>query len=122
MNARPLILALGAVLLIAGLIGLLMPVSVSDGVGCGVPISGGDTSAARQRDQSNLGNSVITDIPVVGPAVQSISPPTHYEADCNSALGTRLVWSIPLAVIGLIGIGGAFLIRSRSPGVRSAHG
>jgi hypothetical protein len=113
MTLRRLVLLVGAVLLIAGFIALLVPISVSgnDGsVGCGVPISGGDLTNARQKDNQNPSNAA-GNLPVVGPVIQSIAPPSNYAADCTSAVQTRLWWAIPLAVVGVLVIAGSFTVR-----------
>ena len=117
MTVRRLVLLVGEVLVIAGFIALLVPVSVSgkDGsVGCGVPISGGDLTSARQKDSQNPSNAAGT-IPVVGPVIQSLAPPSHYAADCSSAVQTRLWWAIPLAVVGILVIAGSFTVRDGRP-------
>jgi hypothetical protein len=115
MTLRRLVLLVGAVLLIAGFIALLVPVTVSgkDGsVGCGVPISGGDLTSARQKDNQNPSNAA-GNVPVLGPVIQSIAPPSNYAADCSSAVQTRLWWAIPLAVVGVLVIAGSFTVRDR---------
>jgi hypothetical protein len=115
MTGRRLILLVGAVVLVAGIVALLVPVSVSgnDGsVGCGVPISGGDLTTARQKDNQNPSNAA-GNIPLVGPVIQSVAPPSHYAADCSSAVQTRLWWAIPLAVVGVLVIVGSFTVRDR---------
>jgi hypothetical protein len=112
MTVRRLVLLVGAVLLMAGFIALLVPVSVSgnDGsVGCGVPISGGDVTSARQKDNQNPSNAA-GNLPVVGPVIQSIAPPSNYAADCRSAVQTRLWWAIPFAVVGVLVIAGSFTV------------
>lgn len=118
MNARTLMLVAGAVLLIVGVIGLLVPVSASsngESVGCGNAIMK-DTSEAEKKDK-NLGNTaadVATDLGV--PQVSEAIPQTHFVAACDSAVSGRRAWSIPVAVVGLIVAGGAFLVRGgRSP-------
>lgn len=118
MTVRRLVLLVGAVVLLAGIIALLVPVSVSGPNGnasCGMAISGGDLSEAQQKD-NNAGNAAGS-VPVIGPVVQSVAPQTqtHYVADCNSAIGTRLWWSVPLAVVGALVIAGSFVVRDRAP-------
>lgn len=109
MTLRRMLLAVGAVLLIAGVIGLLVPVSVSDGnggsIGCGNAVAT-DLSAARQAD-----NKTGANIPIVNQFV----PHTDYAAQCQSSVGGRRAWTIPLTVIGIIGVAGALLVR-RNPG------
>ena len=117
MTVRRLVLLVGAALLIAGFIALLVPVSVSgnDGsVGCGVPISGGDLTSARQKDNQNPSNAA-GNIPVIGPIIQSVAPPSNYAADCSSAVHARLWWAIPLAVVGVLVIAGSFTVRDGRP-------
>jgi hypothetical protein len=105
MTVRRLIIAVGAVLLLAGVIGLLVPVSVSDGngssIGCGNAIAT-DLSAARQANDKSEAN-----IPIVNQFV----PHTDYVAQCQSSVGGRRAWTIPLAVVGIVGIAGALLVR-----------
>jgi hypothetical protein len=100
-----LIIAVGAVLLLAGVIGLLVPVSVSDGnggsVACGNAVAE-DLSAARSANDKNGANI---------PIVNQLLPHTDYVAQCQSAVSGRRMWTIPLAVVGVIAIGGALLVR-----------
>ena len=118
MGVRRVILLVGAVLLLAGIIALLTPVRISGPSGnanCGMAISGGDLAEAQQKD-NNAGNAA-GGVPVIGPLVQSMAPQTqtHYVADCNSAIDTRLAWSVPLAVVGALVTVGSFVIRDRTP-------
>ena len=110
MTVRRLVLGLAAVLLVAGVIGLLVPVSVSDGNGASLGCGNGavsDLTAARNANDKSVAN-----IPVVNQFV----PHTDYVAQCESALGTRRAWTIPLTLVGLVGIGGALLVRrDRAP-------
>jgi hypothetical protein len=117
MNTRMLVLVAGAVLLVAGIIGLLIPVSASSGsdgktVGCGSALIS-DLSEARTADNnlSNKGADITKDIaPGLAPAIPG---QTDYVGACNSELGSRRAWTIPLAVVGLLVSGGSFLVRSR---------
>ncbi|MGA7054119.1 MAG: aminopeptidase [Mycobacterium sp.] len=105
MTTRRLIIAVGAVLLLAGVIGLLVPVSVSDGNGGSVACGNGiasDLSAA-----SNANNKDGANIPVLNQLI----PHNDYVAQCESSLSSRRAWSIPLTLVGVIGIGGALLMR-----------
>lgn len=110
-SARRLIMAVGAVLLLAGVIGLLVPVSVSDGNGnsisCGNAIAP-DYSAARNANDKNGANI---------PILNQVLPHTDFVAQCNSSVHGRQMWAIPLAVIGVLAIGGALLVRrtARAP-------
>jgi hypothetical protein len=113
MNLRRLVLLVGAVVLIVGIIGLLMGVSVAgpDGqsVGCGNAIAA-DTSGAAQLNNSNPANL---------PIINQIVPHTDYVAQCQSAVSQRRTWSIPVAVIGLVLVAGAFAVGGRTGRVRA---
>ena len=91
-------------LLLAGVIGLLTPVSVSDGnghsIGCGNAVAS-DLSAARNANDNSGANI---------PIVDQVVPHTDYVAQCQSSVGSRRVWAIPLAIAGIIAIGGTLLM------------
>jgi hypothetical protein len=112
MNLRRLLLLLGAVVLIAGVVGLLMPVSIAgpDGqsIGCGNAVAA-DLSAARELDNRN---------PVNLPILNEVIPHTDYAAQCQSAVSQRRGWAIPVAVVGLVVIAGAFVLGGRTGRVR----
>jgi hypothetical protein len=105
MTKRQLIIVAGAVLLLAGVIALLVPVSVSDGnggsIGCGNAVAA-DLSAARQANDKSVANI---------PIVKQFVPHTDYVAQCESSVGDRRGWSIPLTVAGVVGIASALLLR-----------
>jgi hypothetical protein len=109
---RRLVLVIGAVVLVVGIIGLLVPVSVSDGsggsLGCGnAAIS--NLSSAREAN-----NKSVASIPILN----QIVPHTDFVAECQSALSNRRSWSIPVIVIGAIAVVAAFFVRgSRSGGL-----
>ncbi len=106
-NVRRLILLGGAILLAAGVIGLFVPVTISGGIGCGSAVHS-DLSAARQQDDRNVGNSpVVQQIPIAN----QLAPKSEFVSSCNSALGTRRLWTIPLALVGLAGTGWAVAQR-----------
>jgi hypothetical protein len=114
MNLRRLVLLAGAVVLVVGVIGLLMPVSVAgpegQKIGCGNAIAA-DDSAAREADNNN---------PVNLPILNEIIPHTDYVAQCASAVSARRTWSIPVAIIGLVVIAGGFVVGGRAGRVRAA--
>ncbi|OBF02962.1 aminopeptidase [Mycobacterium sp. 852002-10029_SCH5224772] len=107
MTVRRLIIGVGAVLLLAGVIGLLAPVNVTDSnghsIGCGNAVVT-DLSAAR-----NANNSSVANIPILN----QIVPHTDYVAQCQSSVGSRRAWAIPLAVLGVIAIGATVLTGRR---------
>jgi len=108
MNMRRLILLIGGVALVIGVLGLLIPVSVSgsnnESIGCGNAVVA-NTSAAREAEDRSGGN-----IPVIGELI----PHEDYVALCQSAVSQRRAWSIPVTVIGLIAVAGSFLVDRRS--------
>ncbi|MGA9493500.1 MAG: aminopeptidase [Mycobacterium sp.] len=103
MNVRRLIMMVGAALLLAGAIGLLIPVSVGDSyggsIGCGNAIASNLQSARSANDKTGA------NIPIVGQLV----PHTDYVSECQSALSGRRSWSIPLAIVGIVVAVGAAL-------------
>jgi hypothetical protein len=105
---RRLIIGVGAVLLLAGVIGLLTPVSISDSnghsVGCGNAVAP-DLSAARNANETSVANV---------PILNQIVPHTDYVGQCQSSVGSRRAWTIPLAVLGIIAIGGTLLTGRRT--------
>jgi len=113
MNLRRLVLLVGAVVLIVGVIGLLMPVSItgpdSQSVGCGNGIAA-DTSGAQELNNSNPANL---------PIINQIVPHTDWVAQCQSAVSGRRSWSIPVAIIGLVVLAGAFFVGGRAGSVRA---
>ncbi len=109
MAARRLILLVGAVLLVAGVIALLVPVSTPDGnggsIGCGNALSE-DLSAARAANDKNI----VANVPILNEIIQH----PDFVAQCQSAVSSRRTWSIPLAVIGVLAVAGSFVVGGRS--------
>jgi hypothetical protein len=106
-SARRLIIAAAAVLLLAGVIGLLVPVTVSNSNGGTVSCGNGiatDLSGARDANDKNGANI---------PILNELIPHTDFVAECQSSVSSRRMWTIPLAVIGVIGIAGALVARPR---------
>ncbi|GJO46544.1 hypothetical protein NJB1604_26780 [Mycobacterium marinum] len=113
MTVRRLIIAVPAVLLVAGAIGLLVPVTASKGDGGSVSCGSGlaaDPSAAGNANDSNGANI---------PIPNQVIPHTDVVAQCQSAVSRRGMWAIPLAVIGAGGMAGAVLAR-RSEGAAAS--
>jgi hypothetical protein len=109
MTVRRFVLVLGAVALVVGIIGLLVPVSVSDSkggsLGCGnAAIS--NLSSAREAN-----NKSVASIPILN----QIVPHTDFVAECQSALSGRRSWTIPVTVIGAIAIVAALFVRVNRP-------
>jgi hypothetical protein len=112
-TARRLAMVVGAVILVVGLIGLLVPVSVSDGdgksVGCGNALVS-DMSGAQAAN-----NDSVAGVPVLN----QIVPHTDYVGLCQSAVSSRRTWAIPVAVIGvLVAVGSLFVGGRRAAGTR----
>jgi hypothetical protein len=89
-------LLIGAAVLIAGVVGLLLPVSVWNGgsstVGCGNAV----VAEKPAPSTTNLGQ-ISVDVP------QAISHP-DYAAQCDSAISSRRRWGIPLVIVGTAGL------------------
>jgi preprotein translocase subunit Sec61beta len=105
MTVRRFVLVLGAVALVVGIIGLLVPVSVSDSnggsLGCGNAVIS-DLSSARKAN-----NNSVASIPILN----QILPHTDFVAECQSALSSRRSWTIPVTVVGAIAIVAALFVR-----------
>src|SRR5215218_5610688 len=102
MTARRLILIAGAVVLIAGVIALLVPVSITGNgksIGCGTAIAADSSEAESATGQTVAGV----------PSLNEIVPHTDYVAECQHAVPRRRLWSIPLAVVGLLAVTGSFV-------------
>ncbi|KUH85422.1 MULTISPECIES: hypothetical protein [unclassified Mycobacterium] len=112
MNLRRLILLVGAVVLVIGVVGLLMPVSISgpdnQEIGCGNAVAA-DDSAAREANTNDPNQ--LKNLPVIDELTED---PPDYVAQCNSAVSDRRMWSIPVAVIGLVVLVGGFLVGGRA--------
>ncbi|MCV7282053.1 aminopeptidase [Mycolicibacterium flavescens] len=108
MNLRRMLLLVGAVVLLVGVIGLLMPVSIpgpdNQKIGCGNAIAA-DDSAASQADSNN---------PVNLPILNEVVPHTDYVAQCQSAVSDRRTWTIPVAVIGVVVLAASFFVGGRT--------
>jgi hypothetical protein len=104
-TVRQFIIGVGAVFLLAGVIGLLAPVSVSNDNGgsirCGNAVAT-DLSGARNASNNNVANI---------PILNQILPHKDYVAQCQSSVNGRRWWTIPLAIVGIIAIAGGVLVR-----------
>jgi hypothetical protein len=103
------------VLLVAGAIGLLAPVSISssDGasIGCGNAVAA-DTSDAQAANDKN----VVAEIPILNQVV----PHRDYVSECKSSISSRRTWTIPLTIVGAVVIGASFMLRgSRKVGAET---
>jgi hypothetical protein len=101
MNARRLILMVGAVVLVAGVIALLVPVSIT---GNGTSIGCGNAVAADTSEAESANSQTVANVPILN----QIVPHTDYVAECNHAVSSRRSWSIPLAVVGALVVAASF--------------
>ena len=112
MTLRRVMLAVAAILLVAGVIALMVPVSVSgsngSGVGCGNAVSE-DLTSARSAD-----NGTGANIPILSQLI----PHSDYVGQCESAVSSRRSWSIPLVVVGALALVGSFVVPRRAIGTR----
>lgn len=112
MTVRRLVLVVGAVVLVVGIIGLFVPVSVSDGNGGSLGCGSAAVSNLSSAQEAN--NKSVANIPVLNQVI----PHTDFVAECQSALSSRRAWTIPVTVIGVIVLVGAYFVRgSRSVSV-----
>ncbi|CAA0096552.1 Uncharacterised protein [Mycolicibacterium vanbaalenii] len=98
MKVRLIFVAVGAVALLVGIVGLVVPVSVSAGQGeavsCGSAIAP-DLSAARANDDASEAN-----VPVFGEVL--VDP--NYVRLCEKDLEDRRLWTITLGAVGALTI------------------
>jgi hypothetical protein len=96
-NKRLRNLLVGVAVLIAGIVGLLLPVSVWNGgsstVGCGNAIV-----AEKPAPSAANPSQISIDAPE-----QAVSHP-DYAAQCDSAISSRRHWGIPLVIVGTAGL------------------
>jgi hypothetical protein len=98
---------LGAVVLIAGVVGLFLPVSVFDGnsstVACGNAVT---------ADQS--GPKAANEVPVASaPVLNQAVPHPDFVAACDDAISGRRRWAIPLTIVGAAGLVLGLFVRGR---------
>lgn len=109
--------------MIAGVVFLLMPITLVDGQGdslrCGTGMMGRDENAAKQYwlDQHRMELQATLD-PVTGkmtgPGYSGTTAGGYTERtapDCAGAVSKRRMWAIPLAIAGVIVLIGAATVR-----------
>jgi hypothetical protein len=106
MTLRRLVLVVGAVVLVVGIIGLFVPVSVSDGNGGSLGCGSAAVSNLSSAQQAN--NKSVASIPILNQVV----PHTDFVAECQSALSSQREWTIPVTVIGAIIVVAAYFVRT----------
>jgi hypothetical protein len=96
-NNRLRNLLIGTAVLIAGIVGLFLPVSVWNGgsstVGCGNAIV-----AEKPAPSTTDVGQISVDVP--GPAVSH----PDLAAQCDSAISSRRHWAVPLVIVGTAGL------------------
>lgn len=110
---RLVMLFAGMVAVTVGVVGLLVPVNVGEeNVGCGSALFP-DFSAAREA--TNFGGA---NIPVLD---QVIATPDYVEL-CDTEVADRRVWTITLAVAGVLAVVGALILIVRARRTRVGEG
>jgi hypothetical protein len=99
--------ALGVAVLIAGVVGLFLPVSVWDGQSSTVAC--GNAVVADQSGPRAANDAPVASAPVLDQAV----PHPDFVAECESAVSGRRHWAIPLVIVGLAGVVLGFAARGR---------
>jgi hypothetical protein len=93
--------------LIVGVAGLLLPISVFDGgsstVGCGNAVVA-DESGPRAANVTPAAS---------GPAVDQAVPRPDFVVACDAAVSGRRHWAIPLVIVGVGGMVVGVLFRGR---------
>jgi hypothetical protein len=104
-------LLVGAVVLIAGVVGLFLPVSVFDGASSTVAC--GNALTPNQSEARAANDSVVA----IPPPNQAIPHP-NYAVECESAISGRRHWAIPLVIVGAAGVLLGVLFGGRRGGAR----
>jgi hypothetical protein len=91
-------LLVGAVVLIVGVVGLFLPVSVFDGgsstIGCGNAVVA-NQSEVHAADEGTVAGS---------PPPGQVAPHPDYAAQCEAAISGRRHWAVPLVIVGAAGV------------------
>jgi hypothetical protein len=107
MNSRIRNVLVAAAVLVAGVAGLFLPISVFDGgsstVECGNAVAA-DESGARAANMTPVASGPVAD--------QSIPRP-DFVAACDAAISGRRHWAIPLVIVGVVGMVVGVLFRGR---------
>jgi hypothetical protein len=96
-----------AAVLIAGVAGLFLPISVFDGgsstVGCGNAVASND-AGPRAANVAPVAS---------GPAADEAIPRPDFVVACDAAISGRRHWAIPLVIAGVLGMVVGVLFRGR---------
>lgn len=97
MKSRLRNLLIGAAVLIAGVVGLFLPVAVWNGGGSTVRCGNAIVAEKPPPSTTNPGQ-ISVDVPA-----QAVSRPDN-AAQCDSAISSRRHWAIPLVIVGTAGL------------------
>ncbi|MBJ7340373.1 aminopeptidase [Mycolicibacterium sp.] len=86
---------IAAVVLVAGVVGLFLPVSVFDGIDATVPCG----SAVAPDHVAPLAPAVPS-----SPTIRQTIPHADLTAACETAISGRRHWAVPLVVVGVVGL------------------
>jgi len=107
MSIQRLLLLVGVVVMLTGIVGLVAPVSISDGQGVNISCGNAvveDTNAARAATERQL-----TNLPIIKDFVSH----TDYVSECKTAVAQRRWWAIPVSLVAVAMLLGASRIRGR---------
>jgi hypothetical protein len=100
--------AVGVLVLVAGVVGLFLPVSVFDGnsstVACGNAVTA-DEGSPRAANEAPAASA-----PTPG---QTAIPRPDFVAACDDAISGRRHWAVPLVIVGVAGVGVGLFLRGR---------
>jgi hypothetical protein len=94
--------------LIAGVVGLLLPVSVFDGNSSTVAC--GNAVVANQSGPTAANETPVASAPILNQAV----PHPDFVAACAEAISGRRHWAIPLTIVGVAGVLAGLLMGGKS--------
>jgi hypothetical protein len=104
---RPRNVAVGAAVLLVGVVGLFLPVSVWDGNTS--TISCGNALVANQSAPRAADSTTVADAPIPNQVI----PHRDYATECESAISGRRHWAIPLVIVGAVGLLVGLFVRGR---------
>ncbi|MFZ2178305.1 MAG: aminopeptidase [Rhodococcus sp. (in: high G+C Gram-positive bacteria)] len=111
-TARTFAIALGAVILLVGVIALLWPVGIDSSnqdqhISCGNAISS-DLTEAQQADTQNPIGTTLSEL--------GLTERPDNVAQCNDALSTRRAWAWPVTAAGAVVLAAGLLVRGQWTG------
>jgi hypothetical protein len=100
-------LVVGVAVLITGVVGLFLPVSVWDGHSSTVAC--GNAVVADQSGPRAANDAPVASAPILDQAV----PHPDFVAECESATSGRRHWAVPLTIVGAAGVLLGIFVRGR---------